>query len=166
MSGLAASSVTGSASWFPVSDAVKALLAQATQDWQSDRSADHLIEQALAETNQQPDVLIAAYRYFFYRNDLPKALQMAQTVIDQVSTTAQLPLDWSQLKPILLEGIEDPTMRLFLSAYAAKGLLLAKLGDLEQAKAIAAQLKEVDRHREFGADVIWSILTNPREDDD
>ncbi|MCU0525208.1 MAG: hypothetical protein MUF72_10320 [Elainella sp. Prado103] len=154
------------ASWLPVSDAVKRLLAQATQDWQSARSADHLIEQALAETQDQTDVLIAAYRYFFYRNDLPKALQIAQKVMDQVSTSAQWPSDWNQLNPILFAGIDEPDVRLFLTAYSAKGLLLAKLGALEPAKMIATQIKQVDHHREFGADLILSILIDPREDDD
>lgn len=153
-------------SWLPITDDAKYLLAQATQNWQEKTNTDRFIEQAIVETSAHPDVLVAAYRYFFYKNNCSRALQVAHQVVAQVRAAEHLPENWEQLKPILEEGKDNPTLRLFLNAYSATGLLLAKLGDLEQALSIAAQLKSIDHKNEFGADVILSILTHSSDDDD
>lgn len=153
-------------SWLPITDNAKYLLAQATQNWQETTNTDHFIEQAIAETSAHPDVLVAAYRYFFYKNNCPKALEVANRVVTQVRSAENLPEEWDQLKPILEAGKENPTLRLFLNAYSATGLLLAKLGDLDQALTIATQIKSIDHKNEFGADVILSILTHSGDDDD
>lgn len=153
-------------SWFPVTDDVKQLLEQATHRWQDGLEADHYIEQAIAATDNNPDVLIAAYRYFFYKNNCAKALEIAERVVTQVRASENLPTDWESLQPILQAGKEEPVFRLYLNAYSATGMLLAKLGELEQAKTIATQIKAIDDRNEFGADVILSILTPAEEDDD
>ena len=51
-------------------------------------------------------------------------------------------------------------------AYAASGLVLAKLGEIEQAKEISARVKEVDDKKEFGGGLILDILTRPPEEDE
>ncbi|MER3495314.1 MAG: hypothetical protein C4323_26110, partial [Mastigocladus sp. ERB_26_2] len=61
---------------------------------------------------------------------------------------------------------EEPQIRLYLNAYAASGLVLAKLGELEKAKEISAQVKSIDDKNDFGAGILLDILTRPAEEDE
>jgi hypothetical protein len=53
-----------------------------------------------------------------------------------------------------------------LNAYAASGLVLAKLGEIDQAKEISIRVKEIDAKNDFGAGILLDILTRPAEEDD
>jgi tetratricopeptide (TPR) repeat protein len=152
--------------WFPVSDQVKQLLQLAIDHWDDSEQSLAYMNQALAIAPNNPDVLIAAYRYFFYKNDPQRALKVATIVIDQVRQAEQLPEQWEDLKLILSDRKEEPNIRLFINAYAASGFVLAKLGELEQAKEITARVKEIDDKRESCAGTIFEVLTNPIEEED
>ncbi|HEY9623709.1 MAG TPA: hypothetical protein V6C78_25350 [Crinalium sp.] len=153
-------------SWYPVPDDVKQLLKLASDHWADTATADRYMHEALAIASDNPDVLVAAYRYFFYKNNNAEALQIANRVVDQIRASEQLPEQWAQIKPILIERKQEPTIRLFLNAYAASGLVLARLGELEKATEITAQVSEIDDRREFGASTIFDVLTRPQDDDD
>ncbi|PLZ49460.1 hypothetical protein CBP13_18125, partial [Fischerella thermalis WC441] len=61
---------------------------------------------------------------------------------------------------------EEPQIRLYLNAYAASGLVLAKLGEIEKAKEISTQVKSIDDKNDFGAGILLDILTRPAEEDE
>jgi tetratricopeptide (TPR) repeat protein len=123
------------------------------------------MNQALVKTGEDTDVLVAAYRYFFYKNNYIMALQTVNKVIDKIKVTEQFPTQWEQLKPILVNRKDDYVIRLYINAYAASGLVLAKLGEIEKAKEISARVKEIDNKNEFGASILYDILTRPKEED-
>ncbi len=157
-------------SWFQASDRVKSLLILAAENYGNTSEADKYINQALSEsTNQQEylEILVSAYRYFYYKNNYCMALQAANQLIDKIKEVEKLSDDWEQLKPILLARQSSANIRLYLNAYAASGLVLAKLGKLEQAQTICTRIHSVDRHNEFtGAKVLLDILTKPEDDDE
>lgn len=153
-------------SWYTVPEDVKQLLQLAAESWEDTTRSEHYMHQALAISNNDPDVLISAYRYFFYKQNYPLALRLAETVLSQIQQSEQFPEDWEQLKPILTNRKDDPTVRLYLNAYSALGFVLARLGDLETAKRITAHIKEIEFQREFGATVVFEVLTAPPEDDE
>ncbi len=153
-------------SWYKVPENIKQLLLLAADNWEDTNLSEHYINQALAQSNTNLDVLVTAYRYFFYKNNNQMALQMARKVIDRVKTTAQLPDDWGQLLQVLETRKDDPDIRLYLNAYSAMGLMLARLGDIEQARHISAMITEIDDRNEFSASTILSILTRPPDEDD
>lgn len=153
-------------SWYQVPADTKRLLQAAAAAWEDTASSEALIHQAIAQTQTDLNVLVAAYRYFFYKNNLPTALQMAEQVLEQVQVVEQLPTDWEHLKLILINRKEEPNIRLYLNAYAASGLVLARLGDLETAKVITARVSEIDDRKEFGAATVLDVLTRPPEDDE
>jgi hypothetical protein len=70
-----------------------------------------------------------------------------------------LPDDWQELGLILVQRQEEPQIRLFLNAYAASGLVLAKLGEIERAKEISTKVKDINTKDKFGADILLNILT-------
>lgn len=156
----------GRFSWFEVRSDIKKLLMLAADNWENSYEAEKYINQALANAGNNIDVLIAAYRYFYYKYNYPMALQTANKVIDIIKELEKFSNNWEELKPILISRKEEGIIRLFLNAYSASGLVLAKLGELEKAKKICMQIKEIDENNEFGAGVLLDILTRPPEEDD
>ena len=153
-------------SWFEVPEDIKKLLVLAADNWENSYEAEKYINQALAITGNNTDVLIAVYRYFYYKYNYPMALQIANKVIDMIKESEGFTNNWEELKPILISRKEEAKIRLFLNAYSASGLLLAKLGELDKAKKICEWVKEIDNNNEFGAGVLFDILTRPPEEDD
>jgi tetratricopeptide (TPR) repeat protein len=153
-------------SWFEVADDVKELLILAAKTWENTAESEKYIHQALAKTGDNTDVLVAAYRYFYYKNNYALALKAASQVIAKIKAAENFPDNWEQLKPILVQRQEDSQIRLYLTAYAASGLVLAKLGELEQAKEISSRVKEIDTSNNFGSGILLDILNRPAEEDD
>ncbi|MDH6057662.1 hypothetical protein [Umezakia ovalisporum] len=153
-------------SWFPVPEDVKNLLILAVENWENTAAAEKYIHQALTKAGVNTDILVSAYRFFYYKNNYPLALQTAIKVLDRIKEVEKFPDDWEQLQPILLQRQEEPQIRLYLNAYAASGLVLAKLGEIEQAKEITSKVKQIDKHNDFGAAILLDILTHRPEEDD
>ncbi len=157
---------TNSFSWFDVADDVKELLILAAQTWENTEESAKYIQQALAKTGENTDVLVAAYRYFYYKNNYLLALTTAEKITAKIKKEENLPDNWEKLQPILVEGHAKPKIRLYLNAYAASGLVLAKLGKIEQAKEISTRMKGINEKNDFGAGILLDILTRPSEEDD
>ena len=153
-------------SWFDVPEDIKNLLILAAQTWENTSESEKYIQQALTKAGDNTDVLVAAYRFFYYKNNYSLALQTAIKVLDKIKEAEKFPEEWEQLQPILLNRQEDPQVRLYLNAYAASGLVLAKLGEIEEAKKISTRVKEIDQKNNFGSGILLDILTRPAEDDD
>lgn len=153
-------------SWSEASEEVKQLLLQAAEHWNDRAAAETYMNQALEKAGDNTDILIAAYRLFFYSNNSEMALQIAEKVCNKVAAAEHLPKDWDALKPILSERKDDPQIRLYLNAYAASGLLFAKIGQLERAKEVTERIKEIDEKRESCATTVFEVLTRSPEDDD
>ncbi|MDB9306077.1 hypothetical protein [Nodularia spumigena] len=153
-------------SWFQVSDDVKTLLILAAKTWENTSESEKYIHEALAKAGGNTDILVSAYRFFYYKNNYPLALQTAIKVLDKIKEVENLPDDWEQLQPILMKRQEEGSIRLYLNAYAASGLVLAKLGELAQAKEISNRVKEIDKNNDFGGGILLDILTCPPDEDD
>ncbi len=153
-------------SWFQVPENVKNLLVLAAQTWENTSESEKYIHQALEQAGENTDILVSAYRFFYYKNNYSLALQTAIKVLGKIKEVEKFPEDWEQLQPILVKRQEEPQIRLYLNAYAASGMLLAKLGEIEQAKEISNRVKEIDKDNDFGAGILLDILTRPAEEED
>ena len=153
-------------SWYAAPETVKQLLVMAANHWDNPQLADGYMDQALTLADEHPDVLVSAYRYFFYTHNHALALRVATQVLEIVKRKESLPDNWAQLKPILRDRWDDPNIRLYINAYAASGLLRARLGEIETAKLIAAQVSQIEKRNEFGGAVVQSILDHPDDDDE
>jgi hypothetical protein len=153
-------------SWYHLPVEVKRLLIAAANTWEDTTLSQSYIRRALAIANQSLDVLVAAYRYFFYKRNDAAALQIANQLIEQIQQLEKLPNDWNLLAPILKQRKEDPNIRLYLNAYAASGLVLARLGVMDEAKTISRRVSDIDDRREFGAATVLQILTHPVEEEE
>jgi tetratricopeptide (TPR) repeat protein len=153
-------------SWFEVPEDVKQLLKLAADNWENTSESEKYINQALAKTGDNIDVLISAYRYFYYKQNYKMALETAEKVKNKVKQTENLPENWKQLKPVLINRKEEQIIRLYLNCYAATGLILAILGKEEQAKEICNKVKEIDDKNDFGTGILFDVLTRHPEEDD
>jgi tetratricopeptide (TPR) repeat protein len=153
-------------SWFDVADDIKELLILAAQSWENTEESTKYMQQALAKTADNTDILVAAYRYFYYKNNYSLALTTAEKITAKIKAVENLSDNWEELKPILIKRQEEPQIRLYLNAYAASGLVLAKLGKIEEAKEISSRIKGIDDKHDFGAGILLDILTRPPETDD
>ena len=139
-------------------------MANVAQAWADSSTSEQYLQSALSQPQVELDVLVGAYRNYFYKHQDAKALEDATTVTKRVLQAEQWPENWDSLKPQLLKNLDNPAARLYLNAYCASGLLFARLGKLEAAQTIADQVQQI-KSKEFGAEVLHSIL-NPLPDDD
>ena len=153
-------------SWCDVEPEIKQLLLLASENWQDTSLAEKYIREALSRAGNNLDVLVGAYRFFFYKHQPAVALSIAQQVLQLITTQENLPVDWSQLKPILVTRKQEPNIRLYLNAYAATGLVLAQLGKIEEAKLVSERVKEIDDNREFCATTVFEVITREPDEED
>ncbi len=153
-------------SWYQLPAEVKRLLIAAASTWEDTEQAQGYMQQALAIADGSLDVLVAAYRFFFYKHNDAAALQIVRQVMVKIQNLEGLPEDWTLLKPILSRRKEDELIRLYLNAYAAAGLVLARMGAIEEAKLMTARVSQLDNRREFGAATVLEILTHPEDEEE
>ncbi|OBQ31496.1 MAG: hypothetical protein AN487_24105, partial [Anabaena sp. CRKS33] len=67
-------------SWFDVADDIKELLILAAATWENTEESTKYMQQALAKTADNTDILVAAYRYFYYKNNYGLALTTAEKI--------------------------------------------------------------------------------------
>ena len=150
-------------SWCQVHPEIRRLLLAAVATWEDTSRSEKFILQALAHPAINLDVLVSAYRYFFYKHNNCMARRLALQVMDRVRQEEFLPEEWEQLQPILQDRLSETPVRLYLNAYMALGLMLARWGAFQAAIEISRNIQSVDQRNVFGADIILKILT--QEDD-
>ncbi|MDJ0679147.1 MAG: hypothetical protein QNJ18_04715 [Xenococcaceae cyanobacterium MO_167.B52] len=153
-------------SWCDVEPEVKQLLLLASENWEYTGLAEKYIREALFKAGNNLDVLVGAYRFFFYKHQPSTALSIAEKVLQLLTSRENLPIEWSELQPILVARKQEPNIRLYLNAYAAKGLILAQLGKLEEAKIISQRIKEIDDSREFCSTTVFEVITKSPDEDE
>ena len=152
--------------WCDVEPEVKKLLLLATENWEYTGLAEKYIRTALCKAGNNLDVLVGAYRFFFYKHQPAAALSIAQKVLQLIANKESLPKEWWQLRPILIARKQEPLVRLYLNAYAAQGLVLAQLGKLEEAKIVSQRVREIDDSREFCATTVFEVITRSPDEDE
>ncbi len=153
-------------SWYQAPAEIKQLLQAAVDNWEDTAQSEHFILQALAHPQTDVDTLVSAYRYFFYKSKNAMARQLAMQVMEEIRQTEGLPQEWESLGPVLQARLSDPSIRLYLSAYTALGMMLARWGAYQAAMEIAERVRSLDAKDEFGAGVLIHILNSQEEDDD
>jgi len=115
------------------------------------------IEQALAEYDGELEVLVSAYRYYFYKSRSERALTLADQVLERLQQDASLPRAWDELRPTLMAGKDDPIqlqiiLKVFLDIGPHTDRVVARdLGDAVQEQDPVDQLFRVPHlaHRFF-----------------
>ncbi len=122
--------------------------------------------QALAPAHAA--VLIGLYRFYFYKNRLPEALEVARVCLRKAARDNGLAADWRIVKsPDAAFGDYEAVLpRFFLFTLKAYAYLSMRLGDTGQGRAAVLKLLELDPSDKVGARVLLGILDRMGRDDD
>lgn len=143
------------------------LLREAGRSFDQPEIAQRLIEQALREFPGEEDAYVAAYRFYFYRNDLKRAVAIAESCLSGTLAELGLSPDWRALSPDGSDftDFDRPRHRFLLFALSAYGYLLARLGRHEEAEGAFAVLIWLDPLDRFGASRLRDVMRQGPADD-
>lgn len=136
--------------------------------YQRDAVAEDHLRQALALAPDHAAVLIGFYRFFFYKGRLPEALDMAKQCLAKAARENRLSTDWQEVAaddaPF---GRYDTLLpRFFLFSLKGYAYLQMRLGDLDEGRAAATKLLQLDPTDKIGAKVLLDVLERVGQEDD
>lgn len=147
-------------------------------------AARHLARAALcyhhsdvAETHLQtadmlaPDhaaVLIAFYRFYFYKGRLTEALSVARACIAKAMRENVLGHDWREVRPhdAAFDDWGALVPRFFLFSLKGYAYLSLRLGSFDEGRKAAQKLLELDPRDRIGAQVLLDVLDRMGDTDD
>lgn len=129
------------------------------------RAEMHLaLAKAIAPGN--PVVQVGEYRYYFYKNRLREALQVAEACLCTVSTELRIPRRWLDVSPAHADFRGDePAHRFYLFVLKAYAYLLLRLNRLVEGTLAAEKLMELDPGNKVGGQVLLDVLERIGKDD-
>lgn len=113
-------------------------------------------------------VLIAFYRFYFYKGRLFDALQMARACIAKAMRENLLGDDWHEVRAEDANFGEWDALvpRFFLFSLKGYAYLNMRLGQIEEGRAAALKLLELDSRDRIGAKVLIDVLDRMEEGHD
>ncbi len=134
-----------------------------------DAVAESHLFQAQALAPGHAAVLIALYRFYFYKGRLTDALLVARRVLAKAARDNRLNEDWRAVHRSDADfGSYDAILpRFYLFTLKAYGYLQMRLGRLEESHAALTKMLELDPSDKLNATVLLQVLArHGREDDD
>lgn len=115
-----------------------------------------------------PAVLIGFYRFYFYKGRLTDALAMAERCLALSARNSGLPADWRETTAgqAIFGRYDSVTARFFLFTLKGYAYLQMRVGNLEEGRAAAAKLIELDPSDKIGARVLLEVAERAGRDDD
>lgn len=125
----------------------------------------------LAADNIAPDhaaVLIAFYRFYFYKGRLFDALQIARACIAKAMRENLLGEDWRKVKAEDADFSDWGALlpRFFLFSLKGYAYLSMRIGRFDEGRLAAEKLLELDPHDRISARVLLDVLDRMGQDDD
>jgi tetratricopeptide (TPR) repeat protein len=113
-------------------------------------------------------VLIGLYRFYFYKGRLAEALEVARVCLAKAARENLLADDWRRVRRGNVDfGSFDAMLpRFYLFTLKAYAYLQMRLGNLEEGRAAAMKLLEIEPSDKIGARVLLDVLERIGQDDD
>jgi hypothetical protein len=136
--------------------------------YEEDSIAESYLIKAQAAAPNHAAVLIALYRYYFYKNRLTEALHVAGICLKKAACDNGLPEDWREVRPSQANFCDYAAVlpRFYLFTLKAHAYLWMRLGNLTCGRAMVMKLLELDPTDKIGAKVLLGILDRIGVDDD
>ena len=138
---------------------VETLLQQAGELY-GDGEAEPLLVEALRLAPESLNVLVAAYRFYYYQHRLNDALNIAGLALAVTSRCLEIPADWNVLTSAHISQTGPATMalvRFHLLSLKAEAYLLLRLGRSAEGRAMLEKLLELDSHNRLGAKQLLEV---------
>jgi tetratricopeptide (TPR) repeat protein len=148
--------------------AVEQHLRLAGLNYQHDEIAERHLFQAQALAPGHAAVLIALYRFYFYKGRLADALAVAERCLAKAARDNALNEDWRRVRHGDAEfGSYDAILpRFYLFTLKAYGYLQMRLGRLEESHAALTKMLELDPSDKLNATVLLKVLARYGQEDE
>jgi tetratricopeptide (TPR) repeat protein len=144
-----------------ITDEARHCLDQAAEDYGSPQAEAALMRAYFLEP-EQPLVLVALYRYFYYQHRLTESLLVAQRVLKLYAKRLGFPEDWQDLeRQDVAGGMDMPVLRFYLLALKGAGFLEMRLGQLDKAQACFRKVLEWDEQDRLGVKALLDLASTP-----
>ena len=137
--------------------------------YQQDEVAESHLFQAQALAPGHAAVLIALYRFYFYKGRLDRALEVARRCLVKAARDNGLNEDWHRVRRSDAEfGSYDAILpRFYLFTLKAYGYLQMRLGQLDESHTALTKMLELDPSDKLNATVLLKVLArHGLEDED
>ena len=138
-------------------------------NYQHDAIAESHLFQAQALAPGHAAVLIALYRFYFYKGRLSEALEVARRCLVKAARDNRLSEDWRRVHRADAEfGSYDAILpRFYLFTLKAYGYLQMRLGSLDESREALQKMLALDPSDKLNATVLLKVLArHGREDED
>ena len=143
-------------------------LRDASRNYHRDQLAEWHLHEALALAPDHAAVLIGLYRFYFYKNRLAEALEIARVCLSKAARDNGLVSDWRavQRNDADFDSLHAMLPRFYLFTLKGYAYLNLRLGDLTEGEAAVAKLLELDPSDKLGGKVLLGVLERMGLDED
>jgi tetratricopeptide (TPR) repeat protein len=148
--------------------AVELHLREAGRAYQDSTLAEWHLREAQTLAPDHLAVLIGLYRYYFYKNRLREALEIARLCLQRGARHAGLPADWRAVRPgqVEFDSYDAVLPRFYLFTLKGYAYLQLRLGNLAEGQAALDKLLELDPADRCGGRVLLGVLARMGQVDD
>ena len=143
-------------------------LRRAGQSYHATEVALAHLREAEALAPEHPAVLIGFYRFYFYKGRLEEALAMAERCLVRSARDNGFAADWRRVTAgeADFSRYDSVLARFFLFTLKGYAYLQMRLGNMDEGRAAAAKLIELDPADKIGARVLLDVAERAGRDDD
>ena len=146
---------------------VQALVDAAAKAWDDEAQAEALLAQAAHRAPDHAAVFIARYRFYFYRNRLADALDVARECLAKAARDIRAPQDWRAVDATHANfDSYDVLPRFYLFTLKGYAYLNMRLGNLGEGAQALAKLERLDPADRLNGSVLRGVLERMGRDDD
>lgn len=143
-----------------LTDKVRQLLDAAAESYGNGERAELLLQQARLQAPESLTVMVALYRFYFYRHRLAETLEVATLAMHLSGRLLGLVSDWPELETEEFDrqaAGKVTTGRFYLFALKGAGYLNMRQGELELGTAQLKKVRELDPEDRLGASVLLKV---------
>jgi tetratricopeptide (TPR) repeat protein len=132
----------------------------AGESYHRDEEALAHLQAAWRVASDHVAVYIGLYRFYFYKNRLAEALEVARLCLAKATRDLGLTRDWRRMRSTDADfnSFEAVLPRFFLFTLKSYGYLQLRLGELEEGRTALEKLTELDPDDKLGGRKLLQVL--------
>jgi hypothetical protein len=143
-------------------------LAQAGQNYSADSLAEFYLGEAQKLAPNHFAVLIAFYRYYFYKGRLNEALAISNICMAKAAREKNFSTDWRAVEKsdAAFGDYDDVIARFFMFCLKGYAYLNLRLGDMAEGRAAIEKLLQLDAGDKINARLLLGVIERREADDE
>lgn len=134
------------------------------EDWQR---AEKMLLEARELLPERLELLVALYKMYAYSNRFDESLALVDEVLQRAASQGGFPADWQLLDDNSAAWPDAcGAVRFYLYSMKARGFVLLRKGEVEQAYAVLSKLCDLDKKDLVGGSVMFDVASRLLEQDE